>query len=99
MKNITVTVPDDVYRRARIEAAEQGRSVSSLVAEFLQRLSRPEAELRSPRGIRDEVAVYNKSDGETRVAGARAALIERLSKERAVEARRWTREELYEEQS
>jgi hypothetical protein len=32
-KNITVTAPDDVYRRARIRAAEQGRSVSALVAE------------------------------------------------------------------
>jgi len=44
MKNITVTVPDDVYRDARIRAAEQGRSVSSLVAEFLRSLSEREAE-------------------------------------------------------
>lgn len=39
MKNITVSVPDDVYRRARVRAAEQGRSLSAVVAEFLQRLS------------------------------------------------------------
>jgi len=32
--NITVSVPDDVYRAARIRAAEQGSSVSALVAEF-----------------------------------------------------------------
>jgi len=44
MKNITVTVPDDVYRRARIHAAEQGRSVSALVAEFLRSLTNDDAE-------------------------------------------------------
>lgn len=37
--NITVSVPDDVYRQARIRAAEQGRSVSALVAEYLASLS------------------------------------------------------------
>jgi plasmid stability protein len=44
VKNITVTVPDDVYRSARIRAAEQGRSVSALVAEFLRSLSERDAE-------------------------------------------------------
>lgn len=38
MANITVAVPDEVYRQARIKAAERGRSVSSLVAEFLASL-------------------------------------------------------------
>ena len=44
MKNITVTVPDDVYRNARIRAAERGTSVSALVGEYLRSLSRREAE-------------------------------------------------------
>ena len=35
MKNITVSVSDEIYRRARIRAAELGTSVSALVAEFL----------------------------------------------------------------
>ena len=39
VKNITVSVPDDVYRRARITAAEQGTSVSALVARHLQDLA------------------------------------------------------------
>ncbi len=39
MKNITVSVPDDVYRDARIRAAERGSSVSALVAEYLRSLS------------------------------------------------------------
>lgn len=42
--NITVSVPDDVYRAARIRAAEQGSSVSALVAEYLRSLSDREAE-------------------------------------------------------
>jgi plasmid stability protein len=44
VKNITVTVPDDVYRTARIRAAERGTSVSALVAEYLRSLSSQEAE-------------------------------------------------------
>jgi plasmid stability protein len=44
MKNITVTVPDDVYRNARIRAAERGTSVSALVGEYLRSLSGREAE-------------------------------------------------------
>jgi hypothetical protein len=43
MKN-TVSVPDEVYRRARIRAAEQRRSISALVAEYLQRLVDEDAE-------------------------------------------------------
>jgi plasmid stability protein len=44
VKNITVTVPDDVYRNARIRAAERGTSVSALVGEYLRSLSGREAE-------------------------------------------------------
>jgi plasmid stability protein len=42
--NITVTVPDDVYRAARVRAAEHGSSVSALVAEYLGSLSQRETE-------------------------------------------------------
>jgi plasmid stability protein len=44
VKNITVSVSDDVYRTARIRAAELGKSVSALVAEYLNALSEREAE-------------------------------------------------------
>ncbi|MEM7482664.1 MAG: hypothetical protein AAF481_15915 [Acidobacteriota bacterium] len=44
MRNVTVSVPDGVYRQARIKAAEQGRSLSALVAEFLSSLSAAEDE-------------------------------------------------------
>jgi plasmid stability protein len=44
VKNITVSVPDDVYRAARVQAAERGSSVSALVADYLRSLSGREAE-------------------------------------------------------
>jgi plasmid stability protein len=39
VKNITVSVPDDVYREARLRAAQRGSSVSALVTEYLRSLS------------------------------------------------------------
>jgi hypothetical protein len=36
MRNITVAVPDDVYRRARLWAAEHDTSVSAVVAYLLE---------------------------------------------------------------
>jgi plasmid stability protein len=39
VKNITVSVPDDVYRDARIAAAERDSSVSALVVAYLRTLS------------------------------------------------------------
>lgn len=44
MKNITVTVDDETYRRARIKAAEQDTSVSALVKRFLTELAASESE-------------------------------------------------------
>lgn len=44
MRNITVAVPDDVYRNARIRAAERGSSVSALVTEYLRSLAAREDE-------------------------------------------------------
>lgn len=44
MKNITVRVPEQVYRQARIRAAEQGTSVSGLVAQYLRSLVEADAE-------------------------------------------------------
>jgi hypothetical protein len=46
VKNITVSVPDDVYRAARVHAAEQDSSVSALVAEYLRSLAHDESECR-----------------------------------------------------
>ena len=39
VKNITVSVPDDVYRNARVAAAQRDSSLSALVVAYLERLS------------------------------------------------------------
>jgi plasmid stability protein len=44
MKNITVSVPEDVYRAARIRAAEDGSSVSALVTHYLRSLEERDSE-------------------------------------------------------
>jgi plasmid stability protein len=44
VKNLTVSVPDDVYRLARVRAAEGDRSVSALVADYLRSLGDRDAE-------------------------------------------------------
>ncbi|MGA8744567.1 MAG: hypothetical protein WB507_01730 [Solirubrobacterales bacterium] len=44
MKNVTVSLPDDVYRAARVRAAEDESSLSALVAAYLRSLSGGEAE-------------------------------------------------------
>ena len=38
MKNITIAIDDQTYRRARIKAAERGTSVSALVKQYLAKL-------------------------------------------------------------
>ena len=66
MKNITVSVPDDVYRAARVRAAERGRSVSALVAEFLRSLSSQDSEferlLAQQRRIQAEITQFSAAD-------------------------------------
>lgn len=66
MKNITVSVPDDVYRAARIRAAEEGLSVSGMVAAYLRSLSGTHAEFRrleaQQRRIQDQIKRFRASD-------------------------------------
>lgn len=39
MKNVTVTMPEDVYRAARIYAAEHGTSISAMVRDHFAALT------------------------------------------------------------
>lgn len=66
MKNITVSVPDDIYREARIRAAERGRSVSALVGEYLRSLSDREAEFSRLRAQQRQIVseIKNFSAGD-----------------------------------
>lgn len=64
--NITVSVPDDVYREARIRAAERGSSVSSLVADYLRSLSERDAEFSrleaQQRSVLEQVGRFSARD-------------------------------------
>lgn len=55
MKNLTVSVPDDVYKAARVRAAEAGSSVSSLVAGYLRSLEDRDAEFARLESRQDEI--------------------------------------------
>jgi post-segregation antitoxin (ccd killing protein) len=66
VKNITVTVDDETYRRARLKAAERDTSVSALVKAALQKLaseeSGPEAAKRRERELRDSIKSFSAAD-------------------------------------
>jgi hypothetical protein len=55
VKNITVSVPEEVYRRARVKAAERDSSVSALVREFLRSLGDEESDFEKGKRLQDEV--------------------------------------------
>lgn len=55
MKNITVSVPDEVYHRARVKAAEQRTSVSALVKRMLEDLAGQETEFERLRREEQEL--------------------------------------------
>jgi Arc/MetJ-type ribon-helix-helix transcriptional regulator len=55
MKNITVSVPDEVYHRARVRAAELRTSVSALVRRQLEELAGEESEFERLRRAEGEI--------------------------------------------
>jgi plasmid stability protein len=61
MKNITVSLDDETYRRARIKAAERDTSVSALVKTFLTKLAGEESE--TERLKREEHALRERISG------------------------------------
>jgi plasmid stability protein len=54
MKNITVSVDDELYRRARVRAAELDTSVSAVVRSFLQEFARGETDAERRKRIQHE---------------------------------------------
>lgn len=61
MRNITVAVPDDTYRKARVRAAELDTSVSALVRDFLTGLAQEESDFERRRRLQDELLASVKS--------------------------------------
>ena len=66
MRNITVSVNDETYKRARVAAAERDTSVSALVKDFLDQLASHETESerlkRKELEIRSQITAFSASD-------------------------------------
>jgi plasmid stability protein len=66
VKNITIAIDDETYRRARIKAAERGTSVSALVKQFLAGLARAADEKERLRWaedlLREEITGFRAGD-------------------------------------
>jgi uncharacterized protein YdaU (DUF1376 family) len=66
VRNITVTLDEDTYRRARMAAAERDTSVSALVKHFLQQLGSKETEIerlkREERALRERITAFRAAD-------------------------------------
>lgn len=64
MRNITVAVDDDVYRRARMAAAAMDTSVSALVSRYLRQLAgetETERLKRQERDVRSRITEFTAS--------------------------------------
>jgi hypothetical protein len=66
VKNITVSLDDETYRRARMIAAQRDTSVSALVKRYLLELGSGETETerlkREERALRERVTAFRASD-------------------------------------
>lgn len=66
MKNITVSLDEETYRRARVRAAELDTSVSALVRDFLTELAAAEtaaeASRRRERELRARITNFRAGD-------------------------------------
>ena len=54
VKNITVSLPDEVYRKARVKAAERNTSLSAMVKQFLESLAEDEGEFKKLERLQEE---------------------------------------------
>jgi len=83
MVNLTITVDEELLKRARIRAIERGTSVNAVLAEYLRVfVGDRDARLQATRSLL-ELAVRNRQDGGNERARERGG-------------RRWTRDELHE---
>ena len=66
MKNLTVSLDNETYRRARMIAAQRDTSVSALVKTFLVQLTsgenRTEQLKREERALRERITDFDASD-------------------------------------
>jgi plasmid stability protein len=55
LKNITISLPDEIYRKARIKAAERHTSVSALVRELLSELASEGSDFERRKSLQEAV--------------------------------------------
>lgn len=83
MANLTITVDDEVLKRARIRALEQGTSVNAILADQLRAYARSdEAQARATSSLLALADTNTNEDG--------------VGRGRQRGKRRWTRDELHE---
>jgi plasmid stability protein len=72
VKNITVSLDEETYRRARVKAAELDTSVSALVRRFLTELASGETETerlrRQEQALRQRITKFRAGDRLSREA-------------------------------
>jgi plasmid stability protein len=70
VKNVTVSLDDQVYHRARVTAAERGTSLSALVRSYLEELGSGESESdrlkKSERALRAMIGEFRGGSGQSR---------------------------------
>jgi plasmid stability protein len=64
--NLTLNIDDDLLRKARIRALEQGTSVNAVVRDFLARFADDE---RGSRGLRSFLEVARESSASSGASG------------------------------
>ena len=74
MKNITVSVDEEVYHRARVRAAEQKTSVSAIVRSLLEDVAQEQTEFERLRALEEKTIRGMK--------GAHFSAANRLDRER-----------------
>jgi len=55
VRNVTVSLDDEIYRRARVKAAERDTSLSALVRDFLVSLGEEETDFERRKRLQDEI--------------------------------------------
>lgn len=55
MKNVTVSLDDASYSRARVKAAQAGRSLSSMVREYLETVGSTESEFERLKRLQQQL--------------------------------------------
>jgi plasmid stability protein len=65
MKNVTVSLDDEIHRKARIRAAELGTSLSALVRDYLNALAVGEARVGAQSGVREMPLTYSAPEAAT----------------------------------